>query len=83
MKLYTVNPSVSRSADTSPYTGEALGVRRTYYAFAKGSATPTGDHQLDLKILLLLCLAKKKKAAFLRLFFVVETHGLEPWTSCV
>ena len=56
------------------------------YAFAKGSATPTGDHKLDIKILFstfLFCLVKKEKAAFLRLFFVVETHGLEPWTSCV
>ena len=45
-----------------------------------------GDHKLDLKILFstfLFCLVKKEKAAFLRLFFVVETHGLEPWTSCV
>ena len=60
--------------------------RRTGYAFAKGSATPTGDHKLDIKILFstfLFCLVKKEKAAFLRLFFVVETHGLEPWTSCV
>ena len=57
-----------------------------YYDFAKGSVTPTGDHNLGLIFLLptfLLCLVKKEKAAFLRLFFVVETHGLEPWTSCV
>ena len=56
------------------------------YAFAKGPAAPTGDHKLDIKILFstfLFCLVKKEKAAFLRLFFVVETHGLEPWTSCV
>ena len=35
------------------------------YAFAKGSATPTGDHKLGLKILFstfLFCLVKKRKS---------------------
>ena len=50
MKLYTVNPSVSRSAATFPYSWEALGVRRTYYALAKGSAPSPGDHKPAPKI---------------------------------
>ena len=37
-----------------------LGDSRAIYAFAKGSATPTGDYQLGLKFLLLLFMGEKQ-----------------------
>lgn len=53
------NPSVSRSADTSPYTGEALGGQANSLDLCKRLSPPIGDHNLSLNTFCLLLLKEK------------------------